>query len=424
MRVLCELATPEQIRAWARTGAALAPDVKTNLHVHLPPNYSAFESVEQAIELARQQDIRVLGASTYYDFHVYRAFVDLAVQRGVFPICGLEIVLRMDECARAGTLINDPGNPGKMYLCGKGITRFDAMTPTARELLERVRRNDEDRMERMVERIAAIFLDAGVATDLVAQRIIEQIAQRYGCLPSHVVLQERQVAAAFQEALFDRVPAAERSERLTQMFETKPASAPDDPGGIQAEIRTHLMKAGKPAFVEEQFIDFADARRLILELGGIPCYPTLADGAKQICEYERPVAELIGRIQGLGLHCAEFIPVRNTPEVLTKYVLSMRSAGIVVTAGTEHNTPDLLPLAPTCLKGAPIPPAVADVFLEGACVVAAHAFLTLHGECGYVDSDGELCPGYDSVEKRIAAFRVMGAVVLRRYVEKYKKESQ
>ena len=25
----------------------------------------------------------------------------------------------------AGIKVNDPGNPGKTYLCGKGITRFD-----------------------------------------------------------------------------------------------------------------------------------------------------------------------------------------------------------------------------------------------------------------------------------------------------------
>ena len=29
---------------------------------------------------------------------------------------------------------------------------------------------------------------------------------------------------------------------------------------------------------------------------------------------------------------------------------------------------------------------VRDIFWEGACVVAAHQFLSLHGECGYVDA--------------------------------------
>ena len=42
----------------------------------------------------------------------------------------------------AGVKVNDPGNPGKTYLCGKGITRFDAMSPEAARLIEAIRRND------------------------------------------------------------------------------------------------------------------------------------------------------------------------------------------------------------------------------------------------------------------------------------------
>ena len=91
--------------------------------------------------------------------------------------------------------------------------------------------------------------------------------------------------------------------------------------------------------------------------------------------------------------CAEFIPVRNTPDVLARYVRAMRAAGLFVTAGTEHNTLDLLPLAPTCLGGAPIPDDIQDIFWEGACVVAAHQYLTLNGRPGFVDDRGAAEPG-------------------------------
>ena len=70
---------------------------------------------------------------------------------------------------------------------------------------------------------------------------------------------------------------------------------------MQNEIRTHLMKAGKPAFVEETFVSFEEACRLILELGGIPCYPTLADGTSPICPYEEPVEKLIENIRRRGI---------------------------------------------------------------------------------------------------------------------------
>ena len=65
----------------------------------------------------------------------------------------------------------------------------------------------------------------------------------------------------------------------------------------------------------------------------------------------------------------------------------MRAAGLAVTAGTEHNTLDLIPFDPFCKDG-DVPASVREIFWEGACVVAAHQFLSLHGECGYVDADG------------------------------------
>ena len=48
-----------------------------------------------------------------------------------------------------------------------------------------------------------------------------------------------------------------------------------------------------------------------------------------------------------------FFPLRNKPETLARYVIPMRRAGLVVTAGTEHNTRDLIPLEPACLNAAP-----------------------------------------------------------------------
>jgi hypothetical protein len=94
----------------------------------------------------------------------------------------------------------------------------------------------------------------------------------------------------------------------------------------------------------------------------------------------------------------------------------MRGAGLVVTAGTEHNTLDLLPSEPTCLKGVAVPDDVQEIFWEGACVVAAHQFLTLHGRCGFVDAQGQPNPDYADADSRIAAFRSLGETVIQQYL--------
>jgi hypothetical protein len=382
-----------------------------NAHIHLPPNFSAFDTVEQAVTLAAEQGVRVLGASNYYDYGVYADFTRIAGQHSVFPLYGLEIIALIDDWVQRGVKVNDPGNPGKMYICGKGISRFDPMSSEAARLLDTIRNKDSERMSRMVERLADVFTESGLDLGLDQDAVKQSIIRRHGSDPNMVYIQERHVAQTFQEALFDRLKEPSRAEFLASLF-GNPSKSPEDPVGIQNEIRAHLMKSGRPAYVPETFVGFDHAYDLILALGGIPCYPTLADGANPICAFEDPVFWLISKIKSCGIHCAEFIPIRNTPEILSNYVLAMRAAGLVVTAGTEHNTLELLPLEPACLNGEPIPDNLKDIFWEGACVVAAHQELTSRGEPGFVDNCGNPNAAYATAEDRIAAFARIGRDII------------
>jgi hypothetical protein len=392
---------------------------KANSHIHLPPNFTAFETTSQALTLAREQDVRILGASNYYDYSIYVDFAAQARSRGIFPLFGLEIISLIEPLVQAGVKINDPGNPGKMYICGKGITRFDPMTDEAKSLLQVIRDSDSARMAAITDKLAAVFAAAGVETGLDTEAIKESVAARHGSPLSSVYLQERHIAQAFQEALFDRIPQERRSEVLEHLFGAASKAQAGDAVAVQNEIRSHLMKAGKPAFVPDTFVDFDHAYRLILALGGIPCYPTLADGTDPITDYEQPVERLIADLKDRGVPSAEFIPVRNSPEVLSRYVHALRGAGLFVTAGTEHNTRDLIPLAPTCLGGEPVPDDLQEIFWEGACVVAAHQYLTLTGRPGFVAADGRPNPNYGSDDDRIQGFRHIGERVIARYMQKY-----
>lgn len=80
------------------------------------------------------------------------------------------------------------------------------------------------------------------------------------------------------------------------------------------------------------------------------------------------------------------------------------------------DTIDLLPIEPVCMKAAPVPVEIQEIFWEGACVVAAHQFLTLHGQCGFVDAQGKPNPAYPNVTARIAAFKSLGETVIQRYL--------
>src|SRR5207249_489728 len=100
----------------------------------------------------------------YYDYDVYGQFMELARKRKIFPIFGLEIICMDDVLRSAGVKINDPGNPGKFYICGKGITRFANMSPQGQRLLNLIRKNDSARMDAMVRATGNVFTDRGLPT--------------------------------------------------------------------------------------------------------------------------------------------------------------------------------------------------------------------------------------------------------------------
>jgi hypothetical protein len=384
---------------------------KVNTHVHLPPNFSAFRTVEQAVDLAVGAGLKVLGASNYYDFGVYERLAHSARARGIFPLFGLEIISLVAELETAGVKINDPDNPGRMYLCGKGITRFAPMPAEAQLLMQQIRDADRARVEVMIKRVNALMQSNGIGTAVTAASVQSALALRYAVPAGTVYLQERHVAQAFQEALFAHVGVGERAGLLTRVLGVECTTA-DAPVTVQNQIRSQLMKAGKRAYVEESVLESEMAYALVLALGGVPCYPILADGASPICQFEDPVDDLVSALAARGIWCAELIPSRNAITTVDRYASTLRDAGIIVLGGTEHNTLELAPMTPECKGGVPVSERVAELFWEGACVVAAHQYLSARGRTGYVDARGNLSPGFANQDQRIGALARLGSMVI------------
>jgi hypothetical protein len=380
-----------------------------NTHVHVPPNFSAFTTPEDAVSTAAAEGARVVGVSNFHDHQVYGRFAAAARAAGILPLFGLEFVTVVEPLRAAGTRINDPGNPGRMYLCGKGVDPFREPTPLGRELASAARAENVARAEAMVALLRDHFATAGLATSLDAAAIVADVAERAGVPEAWVVLQERHMAMAFQEALFLQVSPDRRAALLARAFAGPTGVAVEDPVAVQGEIRARLMKAGRPAFVPESAQSFEDARRLILEWDGIPAYPTLADGATPVCPWEAPPELLARRLLEHRLYLAELIPGRNEPAVVDAYVAAFRAAGIVVTAGTEHNTSERIPVDPACRGGRPLSPAARSAFWEGTCVIAGHQHQRSRGLPGFVDGDGNPAGQFADHEARIRWFADLGA---------------
>jgi hypothetical protein len=379
-----------------------------NAHVHLPPNFSAFETVAEAVARAAAEGAVALGSSNYHDFHVYREFRAAAEKAGIVPLFGLEIITVIEELRAEGILVNDPGNPGRTYLCGKGIVGFDSPNATAAGLMAAMRGASEERIRQMIAGLEAASTAAGLTTHLTDGAIAQDVAKRAAVPVEWVSLQERHVARAFQEAFFRGMPVAARPAFFERLYGAPPKADAADAAAAQDEIRSRLMKAGKSAFVPEATVSFEDAYRLILELGGIPCYPTLADGATPICGFEDPPEALVDRLLKRRVYFAELIPGRNKPQVVDRYVAAYHRAGIVVTGGTEHNTMRMIPVRPSCVGGEPLSAASERAMWEGVCIIAAHQHLAAQGLPGYVDGAGNLNDRFVDFEERTRWFVRLG----------------
>jgi hypothetical protein len=383
-----------------------------NAHVHLAPNFSAFETPEDALAAAQAEGVRVFGASNFHDHRVYARFAQAAEGAGILPLFGVELITVVDDLRAADIRVNDPANPGRMYLCGKGVDPFRDPGPEASRIADAARTENETRAREMARLLRDLFAAAGLATSLDDRAIVADVAERARVPEAWVVLQERHLAMAFQEALFLQVPPARRADLLTRAYGRPPAAAVEDNVAVQGEIRSRLLKAGCPAFVPETALGFADAVRLVLALGGIPAYPTLADGAQPVCPFEASPDDLAAELKARGLHMAELIPGRNEPGTVDAYVAAFRGAGIAVTAGTEHNTPERIPFDPVSKGGRPLSAAARGAFFEGACVVAAHQQRRRLGLSGYVDRDGTLAAGFTDDDARIRWFADLGARII------------
>jgi hypothetical protein len=369
----------------------------TNTHVHLPPNFSAFASISQALAAAQAEGVRAVGISNFYDQRVYPRFARAAAQVGVFALFGLEFITLDQDLEAAGVRVNDPANPGRMYLTGKGIVPARGQNPEAAATTGAVKRANDQRATQMVAQVAAHLAGQGLKWDLTAAAIAADVAARADVPVEWVSLQERHIARAIYNTLappaLDPAGArgarrqASRSPSGLEGLLSIPGGQTQSAAEAQGAIRAKLLKRGTPGFVPEVPLTFAEAYSCVTAMGGIPCYPVLADGADPVCPFEQSPDELAAELVRRQVHAAEFIPVRNAGATVDRYVRAFEAAGLIVVAGTEHNTPDLIPLTPAAQDG-PLSDHARAAFWRGATVVAAHQHLAGQGRDGYTDRAG------------------------------------
>ncbi len=349
------------------------PRQGVDLHLHTNESFSVFRSPTEAVWQAVCEGVAVLGINDHYTCAGHDEFRQACAIAHLPATFSMEGVAMDRDAEAAGELTNDPGNPGRTYLCAKGVTRIPLDDSPAMQALMTMRAALEARNREMTEKVRAVFKaemgEEGPTWDDVAS------------LAPHGNTTERHVSKAVFLRLEELAgPAA--SEAVAQLCGDDPPG--EDDASLQNFIRARLLKAGCPCFVEEApeaFLDIEPMRDMFLGFGGIPTYPVLGN---PITEREEDIEALLDRMESIDIYALEVIPQRNTRERLAEIVNAARKRNWPVFNGTEHNTPVPAPL----LVPLALDPEFLPWFEQSAALLLGHHRLVEQGELGFVGADG------------------------------------
>ncbi len=363
---------------------------KVNAHLHTPFSFSAFDSIAQALDMAAKEGVKVVGINDFYTTDGYAEWKEECAERRLFPLFNIEFISLQAEDQAAGIRVNDPNNPGRTYMSGKGLANPVLLDEPYRTQFKNVYDESNSHVAKMCAKLNEILKETEAGFTLDFPEIEKTLTKGS--------IRERHLAKALRQSVYAR--CANDPEKIAALLEKiygKPGKSDlSDHAAVENEIRGNLLKAGGGAFVSEDpkaFLPMETVRELILRAGGIPTYPFLADDAKGgFTDFEEDVVKTAGILKQRGIYSVEFITTRNSVDALEKYAGYLHDNGFVVTFGSEHNTPAMEPVKLFARGGAPLTDKLLRINYEGACVVAAHQDKIAKGEPGYLDADGHADP--------------------------------
>lgn len=376
---LYEGTTERRLAALGELCAQLEPRPHrgTNCHIHTNESFSVFRSPTEAVWQAAREGIAVLGINDHYTVAGHEEFRRACEIAGISAAFSLEAVAMDREAEAEGLLLNDPDNPGRVYLCGKGVTRTPPDSSVEMRNLARMRAALESRSREMTGKVEALFRSR-LKADGPAWEDVRALAPRGNVTERHLA---KATLTRLRELSDEQGIAL--SEIIAACCGVAPPAGSDD-AALQIFLRAKLLKAGAPCFVsesQEAFVSVRELRSIFLAYGSIPTCPVLGN---PVTSGERDIEALLDRLEATGFHAIEVIPHRNTRERLAEIVSTARRRWWPVFNGTEHNTPETKPL----LDPYALDPEFEPWFRKSTALLLGHQRLVAQGRAGFVDLEG------------------------------------
>jgi hypothetical protein len=391
-------------------GSSLPEYREVNGHIHTPYSFSAFSDMDTLFRMAKNENISVLGINDFYVTDGYDSFHKECVKNRIFPLFNIEFIGLMKEEQKNGIRINDPNNPGRIYFSGKGLDYPFHTGFMLKRQLKNVIKESQLQIKAMVTKLNQLIEKQDPSFLLTYEVIKKEYA--------HDLVRERHIAKALRILAERKFQAPEKQlEFIEALYGGKKSKTGlSNPAAFENEIRSNLLKSGGAAFVEEDeksFLDLKKIMMIITKAGGIPCYPVLLDDPSgKYTEFESDPEKLWRSLKNLDIECIELIPGRNDGTVLKNFVEFFHAKDFLITFGTEHNTPEMIPLTVNTRGSVPLSNSLKKIAWDGACIIAAHQYLRADGRQGYVLPDGK-----HSAEQKNELAR-LGQMVIEYYLKK------
>lgn len=349
-----------------------------NLHVHTNESFSVFNSPAEAVWHAYMEDVEYFGINDHYTTDGYREFEQACMLAHLKPVLSVEAIAMDVDSHRRNSRFNDPDNPGRIYVVGKGVTQTLQKRGRGYKILDRMKEAVQRRNRSMVEELNRYAHTRGYNITFSYQDVL--------ALTPRGNATERHVVQAFCEKINDITERPdERREIFSNLMEIETDERlVEDSAELQSFVRLKLLKSGRPCYVEEDGEAFTTVENLVdifLEYGAIPTYPLLGS---PLTEEERDLEKLIEKALKNRMYAFDLFDFRTETKRAEEIIEAAMHYGFPVFIGTEHNTKKMLPMVGDIGKNRAFYP----YFRESAQFVCGHQLLSKLCDFGYVTQEG------------------------------------
>ena len=371
-----------------------------NLHVHTNESFSFFQNPTEAVWYAYVEGIEYFGINDHYTINGHEEFRCACRIASLKSTYSIEAIAMDEESLAGKRRYNDPNNPGRCYLVGKGVVRDLKPGSSGYRILSTMRHSLRERNENIVKKLNTYTKERGLDFDLHYDAV-ESLTPDGNSTERHVV-------QAYCDRMAELYPDLNRREDMfTKVLGNSfAAELLSDPAELQTIVRARLVKSGMPCYVEENRKAFTTIENLVnmyLEYGAIPIYPMMGN---PITEEERDLYALFRKMEKYRLNALEIIDYRTEIDRAREIIDAASSEGFPVFIGTEHNTKSPLPLVSPVASY----PDFYDYLCRSAHFVMGHQRLMGLCNFGFVHEDGK--PRFDDRSEGFRFFEKIGEMVI------------